>query len=67
MSSKYFKKREAELMSYLRVPIDDAPTENISRYLDKISSKMFDAIQAGGRVLITCRAGIKLNLIDRLH
>ncbi|XP_063675839.1 dual specificity protein phosphatase 14-like [Bolinopsis microptera] len=45
-------------VQFLRVPIDDSPNDKIGKHFEKMTRKIFDIIKTGGKVLVTCRAGI---------
>ena len=45
-------------INYLNVPVDDSPTENISRYLPEAIAFIQAAHNEGQNVLVHCAAGI---------
>jgi len=45
-------------VQFLRVAVDDSPSVKIGKHFEKTTRKIFDIIKTGGKVLVTCRAGI---------
>ncbi|XP_054153552.1 dual specificity protein phosphatase 21-like [Oppia nitens] len=48
---------EPEGIMCIRVPVDDAPTDDISIYFDDVSDKIEENTQLNGKTLIHCLAG----------
>ena len=44
--------------------MDDQPAVKIGKHFDKVTSKMFDTIKTGGKVMVICRAGKSCNLAE---
>ncbi|XP_072021938.1 dual specificity protein phosphatase 14-like [Amphiura filiformis] len=44
-------------IEYIRVPVDDAPSANLSMYFDSIADKIHNVKRARGRCLVHCYAG----------
>ncbi|XP_022326174.1 dual specificity protein phosphatase 1-A-like [Crassostrea virginica] len=42
---------------YLRIPVEDIPTEDLSPYFDKSLKFLEEALEGNGRVLVNCNAG----------
>lgn len=42
---------------YLRIPVEDIPTEDLSPYFDESLKFIEDALAGNGRVLVNCNAG----------
>ncbi len=42
---------------YIRVPVDDVPSANLSLYFDRIADKIYEVKKRGGRCLVHCYAG----------